>query len=168
MELAQTGEKIQREYQGGEDMPLLSFAVLGSLWVASLGFMLWRARKEDCLPERMEWRDALLLGVGSHKLARILTRDKVTSFLRAPFTRFQETAGQGTVHEKARGRGLQKAVGQLLTCPYCAGGWTSAALTAGLIFNPPVTRWVCGLLAVHEIADLLHMGYYRLYSRTQD
>lgn len=166
MTLTRTAEKIQEEYQGGEDMPLVSFAVLAAIYAGALTGFLWRAREEGRLPRNIRWDDILLLGVASHKLSRIVTRAKVTAFLRAPFTRFRETSGQGTVSEEARGEGLQKAIGQLLTCPYCAGAWTSAALTVGLVFNPPVTRWICGLLSVDVVTDLVHMAYHEAREAT--
>lgn len=164
--ITQTAEKIQQEYRGGDDMPLLSFAVLSSIYLGAVGGLLWRARCKGRLPRRVRWDDIVLLGVASHKLSHILTRAKVTAFVRAPFTRFQKSSGQGTVSDTARGEGLQKAIGQLLTCPYCAGAWTSAGLTVGLIFNPPVTRWICGLLSVNTVTDLIHMGYFELKQKS--
>ena len=54
----------------------------------------------------------------------------MTSFLRAPFTRFQESSGQGeVVEEEPCGHGLRLAVGELLVCPYCLAQWVATALT---------------------------------------
>ncbi len=41
------------------------------------------------MPERIGPGDILLLGVATHKLGRLLAKDWVTSFLRAPFTTFK-------------------------------------------------------------------------------
>lgn len=41
------------------------------------------------LPERLSAQDVVLAGVATHKLSRLIAKDNVTSFLRAPFTRFQ-------------------------------------------------------------------------------
>ena len=69
------------------------------------------------LPERPRAADLLLAGVATHKLSRLLTKDRVTSFIRAPFTRYEQPAGHGEVEEEPRGSGLRLAIGELLVCP---------------------------------------------------
>jgi len=68
-------------------------------------------------PKRFDPIDIVLLGFATHKISRVVAKDKVTSFLRAPFTRFQEDSGQGEVSEQPRGEGLRLAIGELLVCP---------------------------------------------------
>jgi Protein of unknown function (DUF1360) len=63
-----------------------------------------------------------------------------SKYPRAPFTRFQDDAGAGEVNEAARGHGLQRAIGELLVCPYCLDLWIAAAFTAGLLVAPRATR----------------------------
>jgi hypothetical protein len=43
--------------------------------------------------------------VATHRAARPLAKDRVTSTVRAPFTRFEGDARPGQVSEAARGRG---------------------------------------------------------------
>ena len=103
-------------YQGGKEMPLGGFAaILGLFNVAVAGFV-WAIRRTGReLPERISLPDLLLLGVATHKLSRLITKDWVTSPIRAPFTEYQGTAEGGEVKEKARGEGLQLALGDLFT-----------------------------------------------------
>src|SRR4051794_28700891 len=68
---------------------------------------------------RMDSRDLILVGVATHKLSRVITKDAVTSPIRAPFARYQEDLGYGEVNETARGSGLRASIGELLTCNYC-------------------------------------------------
>src|SRR5689334_19008334 len=82
-----------------------------------------------------------VLTVASHKAARLITKDKVTAAVRAPFTEYQGPGGPGEVEEAPRGDGLRHAIGELLVCPYCLGMWTSAFMTAGLLVAPRFTRW---------------------------
>jgi hypothetical protein len=91
----------------------------------------------------------------------MVTRDRVTSAVRAPFTRFQDDAGPGEVNEAARGRGLRRAIGELLVCPYCLGMWVSAALTASLLVFPRFTRWVCTVLTAFFGSEVLQLAYSR-------
>lgn len=100
----------------GQDAPLGGYAVLMGLYGAAFaGFLLARRRSGRPLPERPALADIVLLGVATHKVSRLITKDWVTSPLRAPFTEYKGEAGAGELEEKARGEGMQKAVGQLFT-----------------------------------------------------
>jgi hypothetical protein len=103
-----------------------------------------------------------LLGVGTHKLSRILTKDFVTAPLRAPFTTRRENEGAGEVLDAPRGGELQKSLGYLLTCPYCVGPWLGTGLSALLAVRPAPTRFVLRMLAAVTISDFLHLLYSRL------
>jgi hypothetical protein len=55
-----------------------------------------------------------------------------------------------------RGTGARKAVGELLTCPFCTGMWISTGLCAGLVFAPGVTRLAASGLTALTGSDFLH------------
>jgi hypothetical protein len=95
----------------------------------------------------------------THKVSRLIAKDRVTSTVRAPFTRFEGDAGPGEVSEAARGRGLRRAVGELLICPYCLGLWVTAAFTARLIAAPRTTRWLMVTFSALFGADVLQIAY---------
>ena len=97
--------------------------------------------------------------VAAHKSSRLIAKDRVTSTVRAPFTRFEGDAGPGEVSEAARGQGLRRAIGELVVCPFCMDVWLSAGMIAGLLVAPRATRWVASLFAVMIGADLLHIAY---------
>jgi hypothetical protein len=150
----------------GQDRPLGGYAVLsGTFGVLATGFAGWLRRSGRELPETPAPTDLLLVTVATHKCARLLARDRVTSTVRAPFTRFQRDAGPGEVDERARGRGLRRAVGELLVCPYCLDMWVAAGFLAGLIVAPRATRWVAALFTVVTGADLLQIAYRKAESR---
>jgi len=147
-------------YAPEQDKPLASYAVLMSVFTTLAGaFGAWFRRSGRQLPERMDGRDLVLLTLASHKASRLITKDKVTSAIRAPFARYQGDAGPGEVSEKPRGRGLRRVIGELLVCPYCLGMWTSAALTAGLLVAPRFTRWLASVLVIFFGADVLQIAY---------
>jgi hypothetical protein len=143
-----------------QERPLGGYAVLmGAFAALAGGFSAWfRASGRD-LPERMEARDLALVTVATHKASRLIAKDRVASTVRAPFTRFEHDAGPGEVSEAARGRGLRRAIGELVVCPYCVGMWISAAFTAGLLVAPRFTRWFAAVLAALFGADVLHVAY---------
>jgi hypothetical protein len=142
----------------GADWPLGGYAVLLASYAALFGIPLLAA-EERRLPSDLRIRDLLLLGIATHKLTRIATRDWVTAPLRAPFTRFKENVGAGEVAEQARGQGLQRAVGDLLTCRWCFAPWVAGALMAGLTLRPKKTRIVAGAFAAVAISDFLQFAY---------
>jgi hypothetical protein len=144
----------------GDERPLAGYAGIMSLFacLATL-FGAWFRRSGRPLPDRIDMRDLSLLTVASHKAARLISKDKVTSPIRAPFTELQGPAGPGEVDERARPGGMRHAIGDLLVCPYCLGMWTSAAFTAALLVAPRFTRWVASVLAIFFGSELLQIAY---------
>ncbi len=147
-------------YSPDKHRPLASYAVLTALFNAIFaGFLLWVKRTGRTLPERVALSDLLLLGVATHKLSRLITKDFVTSWLRAPFTRFSGSAGAGEVNEEVRGRGMRHAIGELLTCPFCTGQWVAAFFGYSLVLAPRVTRLVAAIFTLVALDDFLHYAY---------
>lgn len=144
------------------ERPLGGYAVLmGAFTALAAAFGAWFHRSGRELPESISARDLALVSVATHKTSRLITRDRVTSAVRAPFTEFQRDAGPGEVDERARGHGLRRAIGELLVCPYCLGMWVSAAMTASLLVFPRFTRWFAAVLVAFFGSEVLHMAYSR-------
>jgi len=144
----------------GEERPLAAYAGLTSAFGLTIGGALAALRASGReLPERPSVSDLVLAGVATHKVSRLLTKDRVTGFIRAPFTRYQEPAGHGEVEEEPRGHGLRLALGELLVCPYCVAQWISAGFAIGLVAAPRGTRFVAGIYAAETIADALQLAY---------
>jgi hypothetical protein len=139
--------------------PFGSYALFTGVFNGAFGAALASAGRRGRLPERIEAGDIVLVGVASHKLSRVIAKDKVTSFLRAPFTEYEAPGAPGEVEERARGRGLRKAVGELLVCPYCLGLWMSGGMHVGLIYAPRLTRALASTFTALTIADFLQIAY---------
>jgi hypothetical protein len=92
-------------------------------------------------------------------LSRVITKDSVTAVLRAPFTHFQEAAGEGEVNEDVAGKGFRHAVGELLTCPFCAAQWVATGLVAGSVVSPVLTTAVISVSAAARASDYLNLVY---------
>jgi hypothetical protein len=147
-------------YAPDQDTPVKSYGVLMAVFSAlAAGFARWFRVSGRELPERIDAGDLALVTVASHKAARLIAKDRVTSTLRAPFTRYEGDAGPGEVSERPRGRGLRLAIGELVACPYCLGMWTSSALIAGLLVVPRFTRWLSSVLVAFLGSDLLQIAY---------
>ncbi len=151
---------LASHYAPGQERPLGAYTILaGAYGTTFAGSLIALRARGHQLPERPTAPDLLLLGIATHKLSRLIAKDKITSFMRAPFTRFQEPGGQGEVEEQPCGHGLRLAVGELLVCPYCLAQWVAAALTLGLIGAPRLTRLLSSVLVAHTISDFLQVAY---------
>jgi hypothetical protein len=143
-----------------ERPPLLAYAATIGVFNALFAMALMLARRTGRhLPERVGAADLVTIGVASHKLSRVIAKDKVTSPLRAPFTEFEEEGGPSEYTESSRGTGARKAVGELLVCPYCLGLWVVAAFAVGLLFAPRLTRFLAAVFSALTISDFLQIAY---------
>lgn len=144
--------------------PLGGYMALVGLLTLALGSGLAStANSEEDSPE-LGWGDLLVLGIATHKLSRIATKDLVTSPFRAPFVKFKKSAGAGEVEEEARGEGLQEAVGDLITCPYCIAPWIASAMVFGYQRAPRATRLIGGIFSITAASDFLN----RLYAKAKE
>lgn len=158
---ADAGARAARGYSPHEHRPVGVYALLAGVFLGGTGgTLLALQRRGRPLPERVGAADVLMIGIATHKLSRLLTKDKATSFLRAPFTRFQRSSGHGEVEEEPRGEGLQLAIGELLVCPYCLAQWVAGGLSVGLVGAPRLTRLVSGCYVALTVSDFLQLAYH--------
>ena len=148
-------------YAPEEDRPPLgAYALPSGVFLGAWTAFFVAARRDKVkLPEDVSVKDVVMIGAATHKLSRLVAKDKVTSFLRAPFRRYQEAAGQGELSEETRGRGIQAAIGELLGCPYCLGLWIATGMTGSLVVAPRETRLAGSMLVGLTISDFLQLGY---------
>ena len=143
-----------------DERPLKSYAALTLLFNGLVGAAVIGLRRSGrSLPETYSVPDVLLAGAATHKATRLIGKDKVTSFLRAPFTEHQGPGGPGEVEEKPRGEGMRYAVGELLACPYCLGMWVATTFGFGLAMAPRQTRLAASVLTALAISDFLQIAY---------
>jgi Protein of unknown function (DUF1360) len=143
-----------------ERPPLLSFAAAMVLFNSLFGLALLLARRRGReLPERVGTGDLLTIGIASHKLSRLIAKDKVTSPLRAPFTEYEGEGGPAELEESSRGSGARKAIGEMLLCPYCLGLWVVSAFSVGLLFAPRLTRFLAAVFSALTLSDFLQIAY---------
>jgi hypothetical protein len=120
-----------------------------------------RARGKE-LPDRFDLADLALGAVATHKFTRILTKDAVTTPLRAPFTEFDKPLGSGEVQDRPKDGQVRHAVGELLTCPFCLAPWTATAYVAALTLAPRAARAWAAVFAVVGGSDALQHAYARV------
>jgi hypothetical protein len=147
------------------DQPLGAYSLLATGFTTALLTGIATAQHRGRLPDQVATKDIVVLGLATHKLARLLTKDAVTSFLRAPFVRLEDKSGSASVEERPRGSGLQRSIGELISCPECTGQWVASGLFVGLVHAPRVTRLVAAMYASLTIGDTLQFVYAGLKRR---
>ena len=140
------------------ERPLASYTALMGAFSAVFGGGILLANATGRLPRRPSFADIAHVGVAAHKVSRLIAKDRVASPLRAPFTA-TVVDDEGELDDKAVGTGMQRAVGQLLTCPKCVGQWAAASFVLGTIWAPRPTRAVAGVFAADAISDFLHAAF---------
>lgn len=149
---------MEAEYAGGVDRPLGSYAVITTVYAVMATAAGLAARGREAGP-RMSASDMVLATVATADFARTLAKDPVTSFLRAPFTRFEGQAGEAELAEDVRGTGPRHAIGELLTCPFCLGPWFAGAFVAGFAFTPRAARAAAVIGTMSAGANVLQYGF---------
>jgi Protein of unknown function (DUF1360) len=159
--VADAERKFSKGYASDEERPpLIAYAVLAGVFnTLCAGALILARRRGRQLPEGADLGDIVLVGVASHKLSRLISKDKVTSPLRAPFTELEGSGGPGELEERSRGRGARKAIGELLICPYCLGLWVVSSFAVGLLFAPRVTRFIASAFSALTISDFFQIAY---------
>jgi hypothetical protein len=150
----------KERYSGDHERPLGGYTAAMAVYAAAVGTLagVTRLTRRE-VPDGLAVGDVLLSAVATHKLSRLITRDPVTSPLRAPFTLYEGQEGPAELKEGVRGRGVRKTIGELITCPFCLDMWVATGLMAGLIYLPRTTRLTIDTLAVLAGADVLQFGY---------
>jgi hypothetical protein len=158
-----------RAYRNGaEDRPLAGYLVLVSGYTAgTVGGSLLARRLGRTVPARLSPWDVLQLAIATHRLARTIAKDPVTSPFRAPFTTYTGTSAPGELAEEVRGHGLQHSVGELLACPMCLAQWVATAFSLGLVVAPRITRLAMSTLTGVAGADFLQHLYVYLQKASE-
>jgi hypothetical protein len=116
------------------------------------------SRRED--PAPADPGELLLYGAATAGLARVLSKEKVSSWVRAPFV---DEPPEG--ERRPKGEGLRYAVGELLTCTRCLGSWSALTLVGLRAVAPRPTRVAASLLALTTANNLLQAGITGVQAR---
>jgi hypothetical protein len=157
-------ETLAEPYSGyatpEERPPLAAYATFATVFHGAMAGAVMAARRSGReLPQRVGAGDVVLIGTASYQLSRLISKKKVTAFVRAPFTELEGKGGPAELEERPRGSGLRRALGELLVCPYCLGLWASGGFHVGLLFAPRATRFSASVLTAMSISDFLQLAY---------
>ena len=132
-------------------------ALAGAYAAVTAGAWLWLRQRRHTWPEP-GFFELVLLGLATARLSRLITRDKIMRPVRAPLTAAEIEAG-GELKEHAKGAGLVRAAGELVTCPRCAAVWAAGGLTLTYFASPSSARFVGLVLSSSLISDFVNRGF---------
>lgn len=139
--------------------PYAAYATLMATFAGGLASAGVIARLLDREPEEQRALDLAALALATFKMARTLSRDEVTSFLRDPFV-------EGYAHEggeePVETGDMRQAIGELVTCSRCVGTWVAAGLGATQIVAPRFGKLLTWTLGVAGLNDFLQAGFTAL------
>lgn len=132
--------------------------VLGLIGIFWSVFGIVALLQRDSPRTRPSALDFVMLGLATFRLGRVVAFDKVGEPLRAPFTRtVPDESGAGDTVVPA-GRGPREVLGELISCPICAGTWIAAGLVYGLQYVPGPTRMLISIMSAIGLAEILNAG----------
>jgi hypothetical protein len=123
--------------------------------------LIGRAKGRE-LPASYAVQDLVLGAVATHKFARLVTKDGVTTPIRAPFTEFEGNAGSAEVNESPRPEPARHVVGELLSCPFCVAPWIATGYVATLAISPRLARAWAAVFSIVGGSDFLQQAYGRI------
>jgi hypothetical protein len=130
-------------------------AIVGSFF-AGLGVVSLLARRSPPATAL----DLVALSAATFKASRTLSQEQVASFVREPFVEGEE--------ERPAGEGLQRAIGELVTCSRCVGTWVAAGLASTQMVAPRFGRALTWTLGAAAANDFLQAAFSALCAKANE
>lgn len=136
---------------------LAKVVLTGGFLVVFALFVSWRLSTGQGLDAfHLSTTDLVLLVFATLRMGRMIAYDLIMEPLRAPFTvTVPDGTGAGESVEP-KGRGLQRALGQLISCPICAGTWSAGLLVFAMYAWPGPARILVTVLGAIGAGELLN------------
>jgi hypothetical protein len=144
--------------------PYDSYALIAGTFFGGIAAAGALARVLGREPQELTTADLVALAGATFKASRTISHDKVTSFLREPFVEGEAYDGD----EEPAGEGMQRAIGELVTCTRCVGTWVGAGLAASQVVSPRFGRLLTWSLAAAAANDFLQTAFVALNRKSEE
>lgn len=132
-----------------------TYAALSSLFVAAFAILAGRKPNPEAKQELTPF-DVVQLGFATYRLGRMIAYDRVFETYRLPFAETVPDGSGAGLTVEPKGEGVQRALGELISCPICIGTWVAAALVFGLKFTPGPARTLLNVASSVGLAEFLN------------
>ena len=132
-----------------------TYSALSGIFMTLFGtFAVYQARRRR--EQQVSPYELVQIAFAAYRLGRMVAYDKVFETYRAPFAEtVPDPTGAGET-TTARGGGIREALGELITCPICAGTWIAAGLVYCLNLFPAAARTFLAITSSIGIAEFLN------------
>jgi hypothetical protein len=148
-----------------ERPPYASYATIFATFAGGLTAAAALAHALRREPRELNALDLVMLSAATFKASRTISRDKVGSFLREPFVEGSAYVG---AEEVPAGEGVQRAIGELVTCTRCIGTWVAAGLGSTQLIAPRFGRLLTWTLAAAAANDFLQTAFVTLERKSEE
>jgi hypothetical protein len=143
--------------------PYSSYAAIAGTFLGGLTLSAALARALGRDPRELTALDLATLAGATFKASRTISRDRVGTFLREPFVEGEADGDE----EQPAGEGLQRAIGELVTCTRCVGVWVAAGLGSAQVLTPRFGRLLTWTLAAGAANDFLQTAFVALNTKSE-
>jgi len=130
----------------------VDYAAVNAVYGALLAALVL-ATRERAREEPISGRELISIAAATFALSKVIVREKIGTWVREPFVDDPDGA------RKPRGRRLQRAIGELVTCTRCVGAWSALAVVGLRLASPDSGRIVTNVLAASAANDWLQAGF---------
>lgn len=166
--MTRTAESEPRAWPGSGSTPDTGatdpahYALINLTYLSLLAAVVaFARRRERSGEEAIPGRELPVLGMATFALAHVLAKEKVSTWIREPFV--EESGDHRPV--RPEGAGLRHAVGELLTCTRCVGGWCALGLVGLRTASPRAGMTVSAVLATAGANNVLQTFFALLTER---
>jgi hypothetical protein len=106
----------------------------------------------------VNWLNFLMLIFASFRLTRLIVYDTLTEFLRRPFHNTVEEVlpdGKTESYIEIKGTGIRYWIGELLSCHWCTGFWSTVIVYSSYLLWPRYAIPVITILAIAGCASII-------------
>ena len=135
------------------------YALLNAVYGTFLAALALTLRQRAAEGEPIPSTELVPMGAATFALSKVIARERIGTWVREPFV--DQEGGE----PRPRGRRLQRAIGELVTCTRCAGAWSGLAIVGLRITSPAAGRALTTVLATSAINDFLQAAFRLLCDR---
>ena len=141
------------EPRAAEPTEPVDYAALNAIWGGLLAAVVVTTRNRGMKSDPISGPELVPISAATFALAKVIAREKIGTWVREPFV--EHIDGD----RRPRGRRIQRAVGELVTCTRCVGAWSALGIVGLRLANPPAGRAVTNVLAASAANDWLQAGF---------
>src|SRR4051794_23190298 len=134
------------------------YAAINAVYAALIATVLFSTRERHAR-DPISGRELIPISAATFALSKVIAREKIGSWMREPFV--DQSGGD----RQPRGSGLQRAMGELVTCTRCIGAWSALGVVGLRLAAPDSGRIVTNVLAASAGNDWLQAGFKLLTAK---